>query len=85
MGYDDLVGLAQQALLLSVAVSLPVIVAATLVGIVVSIVQAMTQVSDTTLSHLPRFLVVALVLAVLGPWMGKEILAFAARALTLAS
>lgn len=85
MGYDDLVGLAQQALLLSVAVSLPVVVAAALVGLLMSALQALTQVGDTTVSHLPRFLVVAFVLVMLGPWMGREILAFAARAFTAAS
>lgn len=85
MGYDDLVVLAQQALLLSVAVSLPAVVAAALVGLAMSALQAVTQLGDTTVSHLPRFLVVAFVLVMLGPWMGKEILAFATRAFAAAS
>ncbi|MCA9629899.1 MAG: flagellar biosynthetic protein FliQ [Myxococcales bacterium] len=71
---------AQEALLLSIAVSLPVIGAAALAGLFVAIFQAATQVQDITLAHLPRLLVVAVVLALAGPWMGHQIAAFAARA-----
>ena len=77
---SDLVVMAQEALLLSVAVSLPVVAAAALVGALVAVLQAATQVQDSTLGHLPRVVAVAVALAVAGPWMGSEIAAFAARA-----
>jgi type III secretion HrpO family protein len=70
---------AQQALLLAVAVSLPVVGVAALAGLLVAIFQAATQVQDMTLAHLPRLVVVAIALAVAGPWMGSQIAAFAAR------
>ena len=73
----ELVSLAQTALYLAVLVSLPVLVATALVGIVTSIFQAATQVQDASLSHLPRLLVAALVLAAFGPWMGRQIADFA--------
>ncbi len=76
----ELTALGQEALLLSVAVSLPVIGAAALVGLLVAVFQAATQVQDMTLAHLPRLVVVAIALATLGPWMGRQIAAFAARA-----
>ena len=75
-----LAALGQEALLLSVAVSLPVVAIAALVGLLVAVLQAATQVQDVTLAHLPRLLVVAVVLAVMAPWMGSEIAAFALRA-----
>jgi type III secretion protein S len=75
-----LAALAQEALLLAVAVSLPVVAIAALVGLLVAVLQAATQVQDATLGHLPRLLVVAAVLALLAPWMGSEIAAFALRA-----
>lgn len=78
-GIEHLIGLGQEALLLAVAVSLPVVVVAALVGLLVAVVQAATQVQDVTLSHLPRLIVVAIALAVAGPWMGAQIAAFAAR------
>jgi flagellar biosynthesis protein FliQ len=70
---------AQEALLLSVAVALPVVAVAALVGLVVAVLQAATQIQDVTIAHLPRFLAVAVTLAILGPWMGQQIAAFAAR------
>jgi flagellar biosynthesis protein FliQ len=77
MPLGDLVHRAQEALLLSVAVTLPAVGIAALVGLVVAVLQAATQIQDITIAHLPRFLAVAVVLAVLGPWMGHQIAAFA--------
>ena len=75
-----LAALGREALLLSLAVSLPVVAVAALIGLMVAVLQAATQVQDATLAHLPRLLVVAVVLALLAPWMGSEIAAFALRA-----
>jgi flagellar biosynthesis protein FliQ len=66
--------------LLSIAVSLPVVGIAAVAGLLVAVFQAATQVQDFTLAHLPRLVVVAVALAILGPWMGAQIAAFAARA-----
>lgn len=74
--------LGENAVLLSLAVSLPVIGVAALVGALVSALQAATQLSDSTLAHLPRLLAVALALVVAGPWMGAEIAKFAVQAFT---
>jgi type III secretion HrpO family protein len=76
----DLTTLGQQALLLSLAVALPVVGAAALIGLVVSILQAATQIQDHTLGHLPRLLVVVAVLVATGPWIGSQIAEFAVRA-----
>lgn len=80
MSLGDLTTLGQQALLLSLAVALPVIAAAALIGLVVSVLQAATQIQDHTLAHLPRLLVVVAVLAATGPWIGSQIAEFAVRA-----
>lgn len=80
MPLSTLVSYAQQALVLSLAVALPVLAVAALVGLIMAVVQAATQVQDPTLAHLPRLVAVAAALAVFGPWMGREIAAFAIRA-----
>jgi flagellar biosynthesis protein FliQ len=85
MALDDLVGLAQEGLVLAVSVSLPVVAALALTSFVVSFLQSATQLSDSTLTHLPRVVVGALVLAAAGPWMGAQIVHFAARAFALGS
>ncbi len=76
---------AQQALLLSIAVVLPVLVVAAVVGLVVAAFQAASQVQDPTLAHLPRLLAVVAALVVMGPWMGAQIGAFAQRVLVAAA
>jgi flagellar biosynthesis protein FliQ len=71
---------AQEALVLTVAVSLPVLGVAAVVGLIVAALQAASQIQDPTLAHLPRLLAVVLALALLGPWMGHQVAAFAAHA-----
>ena len=75
-----LVHSAQQALLLVLGVSLPVLGVAALVGLTVAALQAASQIQDPTLAHLPRLLAVIAALALLGPWMGHQVAAFAAHA-----
>ena len=76
---------AQNALLLSLAVALPVLAIAALVGLIVAAFQAASQIQDPTIAHLPRLLAVVAALVVLGPWMGSQIGAFAERMLLLAA
>lgn len=76
---------AQGALLLSVAVALPVLAVAAIVGLIVAAFQAASQIQDPTIAHLPRLLAVIAALVVLGPWMGSQIAAFAERMLLLAT
>lgn len=77
MPTSTLVHVAQQGLLLVIAVSLPVLGVAAIVGLVVAALQAASQIQDPTIAHLPRLLAVVAALALLGPWMGHEVAAFA--------
>ena len=47
----------------------PMLAAAMLVGIVVSILQAITQINEATLTFIPKMVAIIIVLVVLGPWM----------------
>lgn len=78
---DRLTLLGEDALLLALVVSLPVVAVAALVGLLVAALQAATQIQDATIAHLPRLLAVTLALILVGPWIGAQIAAFAARAL----
>jgi type III secretion protein S len=75
---------ARQALILAALVSLPVIGVAAAVGLLVAAIQAATQIQDPTAAHLPRVVAVTATLAVLAPWMGAQVAAFAERVLLLA-
>ena len=65
-----------------IAVSLPVLGVAAVVGLLVAAFQAASQIQDPTISHLPRLLAVIAALAILGPWMGHEVAAFAQQVFT---
>lgn len=77
-----LVQVAQEALLLALVLSLPVLAAALLVGLLVSFLQAVTQIQDTALSFVPKLLAVAVALAVSAGWMGGEVTRLATRVFT---
>lgn len=85
MSPATLVEQAQNALMLSIAVALPVLLVAAVVGLVVAAFQAASQIQDPTIAHLPRLLAVVAALVVLGPWMGSQIGTFAERMLTMAA
>lgn len=83
MPLATLIEQAQHALLLSLAVVLPVLAVAALVGLIVAAFQAASQIQDPTIAHLPRLLAVVVALVVVGPWMGAQIGAFAERMVLL--
>lgn len=85
MDSATLVEQAQNALMLSIAVALPVLLVAAIVGLIVAAFQAASQIQDPTIAHLPRLLAVIGALVILGPWMGSQIGTFAERMLTMAA
>ena len=70
--------LLQQALLTTVLVAGPILVVSLVVGLVVSIVQAATQINEATLTFLPKLLVVAAILWLGGSWMLTQLVTFTA-------
>jgi len=63
---DPFDGLLREALVLCASLALPILAAATLVGVIVAIAQAATQVQEQTLTLLPKILTVGLMIAVFG-------------------
>lgn len=59
----------RQALELTILLSAPMLLAALVTGLLVSIFQAATQINEMTLSFIPKLLVMFLVLLLTGPWM----------------
>ena len=70
---------AQEALLLLLTISLPVLLTVMVVGLVVSIFQAVTQINESTLSFVPKMVAAVVVVAVAGPWMISTIVDFIRR------
>jgi flagellar biosynthetic protein FliQ len=59
----------QEALLMLLMVSAPVLGTALLVGLLVSLFQAVTQIHEATLAFVPKLIAVVAVFAIAGPWM----------------
>ncbi len=64
------------ALTMALLLSGPMLAASLVVGIVVSVLQALTQVNDATVSFVPKILVVFLALALAGPWLLSTLVTF---------
>ncbi len=67
---------AREALYLALLVSLPVLGVSLVVGLLFGILQAATQIQEQTLSFVPRLAAVLFTIAVLGGWMGTQILRY---------
>jgi flagellar biosynthetic protein FliQ len=57
----------------------PILLSSLLVGLVIAMFQAATQINEMTLSFVPKLIVVALVMMAFGPWMLRQIVGFTQR------
>lgn len=73
MNEDFILNLGQEALKVTLFLAGPVLIVAMVVGIVVSLLQAVTQINEATLSFIPKVVAIAVVLVVGGPWMIETI------------
>ena len=83
MGADQALDLMRQLLWRALLIASPVLIAALVVGLLISVLQVATQLQEMTLSYVPKLLVTALVLAALGSWMIREITQFAVYVIRL--
>jgi len=79
MDTSNILVLAREALLLMVLASLPPIAASLVVGFFMSLVQATTQLQESTLSVVPKLCAAVLALVVAGPWIAGQITRFATQ------
>jgi flagellar biosynthetic protein FliQ len=63
---------------LALKVAGPLLLAALVVGLLVSIFQAVTQIQEQSLSLIPKIVAVAVVIVVLGPWMLGQLVSYTA-------
>jgi flagellar biosynthesis protein FliQ len=66
---EMVLGFGQQAMTIMLSVCAPILVVALATGLVVSLLQAVTQINEATLSFLPKLLAVMGALVLAGPWM----------------
>jgi flagellar biosynthesis protein FliQ len=71
-----LVAISKQSLYLVLILSAPAVVVAMVVGLMISLIQATTQVQEQTLTFVPKLIAVMMVLALTGPWCMVQLMAF---------
>ena len=76
MDTSVILSLAREALLLMVLASLPPIAASLVVGFLMSLVQATTQIQESTLSVVPKLCAAVLSLVIAGPWIAAQLTRF---------
>ena len=69
MSTDVVISIATQAMNLAFKVSMPLLLAGLVVGLIVSVFQAVTQIQEQTLSFIPKIVALIAVVAIAGPWM----------------
>jgi flagellar biosynthetic protein FliQ len=76
MDQDTVINLASQAMSLAFKVAGPLLLGAMVVGLVVSIFQAVTQIQEQSLTLIPKIAVIAVIAVLLGPWMLDQMVAY---------
>lgn len=74
-----ILGFAQNALMVTLVMVAPILLVSLVIGGLVSLFQAATQINEVTLTFIPKLIGISLVLAVLGSWMAQQMLAFTAN------
>ncbi|EIJ76503.1 Flagellar biosynthesis protein FliQ [Leptospirillum ferriphilum] len=78
MNVQTAIDLTHNALVMALILTLPVLVVSLVIGVLVSLFQAVTQINETTLSFLPKVAGVVGVLLVLMPWMVRQLIDYTA-------
>ena len=79
MSEADVMQIITSAMWISVRISAPILLTAIIVGVVVGLLQSVTQIQEPTLSFVPKFAAVGLVIVISGPWMLQEMVTFTRR------
>jgi flagellar biosynthetic protein FliQ len=74
---DTVVSLATRAMTLAIEIAGPLLLVGLVIGLVVSIFQAVTQIQEQSLSFIPKIVGLAALIVILGPWMLGQLVSYA--------
>lgn len=80
---NELLNLAIQTYKITLIISLPVLLTGLIVGLLISIFQATTQINEVTLAFVPKILAVIMVIIFTMPWMLSMVMDFATKLINL--
>jgi flagellar biosynthesis protein FliQ len=73
---DVVINVGMQAMQLAFKVSMPLLLVGLVVGLLVSVFQAVTQIQEQTLTFIPKIVGMGVVLVIAGPWMLSEVVTY---------
>ncbi len=76
MNQDTVSHLATKAMIITLEISAPFLLVGLAVGLLVSIIQAATQIQEPTLSFIPKIIATGAVIAIGGPWMLSQLVSY---------
>jgi flagellar biosynthetic protein FliQ len=59
----------QEAMIVAIKLTAPVLLPSLAVGLIIAMFQAATQINESTLTFVPKLIIIGLVLLIMGPWM----------------
>lgn len=84
MNEEVVMALGSEAIKTTIYLAGPMLFAAMVIGIIVSVLQAITQINESTLTFIPKMVAVVVVLVVMAPWMIEVLQNYAAHVMTSA-
>jgi flagellar biosynthetic protein FliQ len=72
----DLIGIAESTVKIILLLGLPSLLVSMVIGLIISVFQAVTQVSDASLSFVPKVIFVSIFILISLPWIGDNIQAY---------
>lgn len=85
MGENLVIGIVKDAIQTGLIVSAPILLVSIIVGLVISIFQATTQIQEQTLTFVPKLIAIAVVGLITGSWMLHQLVNFTERIFTYIS
>ena len=82
MTEDIVLSLGRDAIYTTVLLSAPLLLSALVVGLIVSIIQAVTQINEATLTFIPKMLAIVVVLIIMAPWMTQMLTSYTTELFT---
>ncbi len=76
MTSDSVIDLSQQAIKLTLMLSGPMMIGALVVGLIISLFQALTQINEQTLATIPKIVAIFVLLVISGPWLVDTMTSF---------
>ena len=76
MNQEFIVYLGTRSMLTAAEIVAPILIATMTIGVLIAVLQSATQIQEMTLTFIPKIAVAALILLLLGSWMGSKMITF---------